>query len=200
MSQEIEIEVKNLITTTEFNRIVTALQLKSSDFKQQINHYFDTADFSLKRHQAALRIREKHGQAILTLKQPHSVGLLETHQQLEHSEAIHAIETGQLPDGEVVKQINDSFPINLNDLSCLGTLTTDRAELPYADGLLVIDKSTYLCITDYEIEYEGKDEQVAKQTFSTFLSEQQIPLRKTDNKIARFFKEKKNQEKDANIE
>lgn len=48
MTQEIEIEFKNLLTKSEFQKLSEALGMKKHDFKRQINHYFDTKDFSLK--------------------------------------------------------------------------------------------------------------------------------------------------------
>ncbi len=48
MTQEIEIEFKNLLTKSEFLKLSEALCMKKHDFKQQVNHYFDTKDFSLK--------------------------------------------------------------------------------------------------------------------------------------------------------
>ncbi len=48
MTQEIEIEFKNLLTKSEFLKLGEALCMKEHDFKQQVNHYFDTKDFSLK--------------------------------------------------------------------------------------------------------------------------------------------------------
>ncbi len=59
MTQEIEIEFKNLLTKSEFLKLSEALCMKEHDFKQQVNHYFDTKDFSLKQKKSALRIREK---------------------------------------------------------------------------------------------------------------------------------------------
>lgn len=47
MSQEIEIEFKNMLTKQEFKNIA-ALQLTEKDFTDQKNHYFDTDSFALK--------------------------------------------------------------------------------------------------------------------------------------------------------
>ncbi|MCY7706811.1 CYTH domain-containing protein, partial [Bacillus safensis] len=38
--------------------------------------------FDIKSQLAALRMREKNGQWVLTLKEPHEIGLLETHQTI----------------------------------------------------------------------------------------------------------------------
>lgn len=39
MSQEIEIEFKNMLTKQEFKNIASALQLTEKDFTDQKNHY-----------------------------------------------------------------------------------------------------------------------------------------------------------------
>ncbi len=95
MTQEIEIEFKNLLTKSEFLKLSEALCMKEHDFKQQVNHYFDTKDFSLKQKKSALRIREKDGAFVLTLKEPAAVGLLETHQEL----AAPDLDVFKIPDG-----------------------------------------------------------------------------------------------------
>ena len=73
MTQEIEIEFKNLLTKSEFLKLSEALCMKEHDFKQQVNHYFDTKDFSLKQKISTPHPR-KDGAFVLTLKNlPRSV-------------------------------------------------------------------------------------------------------------------------------
>lgn len=59
MSQNIEIEFKNLLTETEFMQLKSFLDIDNSMFIKQDNHYFDTANFTLKELGCALRIRFK---------------------------------------------------------------------------------------------------------------------------------------------
>ncbi|MBC3697800.1 CYTH domain-containing protein, partial [Bacillus pumilus] len=82
MAQEIEIELKQLLMKEEFEQLKQHFQLKDSDFHTQTNYYFDTPQFDIKSQFAALRMREKNGQWVLTLKEPHEIGLLETHQTI----------------------------------------------------------------------------------------------------------------------
>ena len=49
MSQNIEIEFKNMLTKEEFIQKKSDFQVKSSDFVKQENDYFDTLDFALKK-------------------------------------------------------------------------------------------------------------------------------------------------------
>ncbi|MGO4889366.1 CYTH domain-containing protein [Anaerobacillus sp. MEB173] len=192
MNQEVEIEFKNIVTKEEFDKLLAHFLINDTDFKTQQNHYFDTLNFSLKQHRAALRIREKNGKATLTLKEPHHVGLLESHQSLSKEEVQKALNEGGIPNGDIASHIINSFKIHPNEFTYLGTLTTSRAEISYKSGTLVFDYSTYLDTEDYEIEYEGSDETIAKETFLNLLNQQHIPIRTSDNKIVRFFTRKAN--------
>jgi uncharacterized protein YjbK len=189
MSQNIEIEFKNMLTEEEFLRLKTHFLIDSANFKKQINHYFDTPSFSLKDHHSALRIREKETEFEMTLKQPAAQGLLETNQQLSAAQAEEILSTGKLLDGEVkeavCKLIHDA-----DELHYFGSLTTERAEFDYKGGLLVLDHSYYLNTEDYEIEYEVTDETDGFRIFSEMLDELKIPVRTTDNKIKRFYTKK----------
>lgn len=188
MSQEIEIEFKNLLLEEEFQKLCHYFQIEEKDFFAQTNHYFDTPDFILKNLGSALRIREKNGQCELTLKEPHDVGLLETNQPLTKDEA-DLLFTGTFPDGQVKDVLlAKHFPID--KLQCFGTLTTKRAEKQYKSGTIVLDESSYLNKKDYEIEYEVSNFTIGKEEFFRLLTEKNIPIRKTANKIKRLYETK----------
>ncbi|WP_226530479.1 CYTH domain-containing protein [Metabacillus niabensis] len=189
MSQEIEIEFKNILTRNEFTNIKKVFQLKDEQFFLQENHYFDTPQFSLKERGSALRIRKKQNQFVMTLKEPAQVGILETHQIVTKEAAQQMMETGILEDGQITERIT-SLGINKADMSYFGTLSTLRAEINYKNGLLVIDHSRYLNIEDFELEYEVTDEQEGKKVFDNLLEELNIPIRETKNKIRRFYEQK----------
>ncbi len=74
MTQEIEIEFKNIVTKEEFDTLCKSFSIEA--FTKQVNHYFETPDFSLKEAGSALRIRHKGATYTLTLKQPAEIGLL----------------------------------------------------------------------------------------------------------------------------
>ncbi|MGM0753477.1 MAG: CYTH domain-containing protein [Bacillota bacterium] len=189
MGQEIEIEFKNLVTQNEFTRLTSHFHIKDEDFISQDNHYFDTPHYQLKDNQSALRIREKNGTYTLTLKTPLNEDLLETNQKLTKEESESLLYRGIFPDGEV-KDTLVSLQIPIKSLQHFGTLSTSRAETDYKDGLLVFDKSSYLQKVDYELEYEVKERKSGEAIFLNLLKELNIPLRKTDNKIKRFYQEK----------
>ncbi|MDR4887002.1 CYTH domain-containing protein [Fredinandcohnia sp. QZ13] len=190
MSQELEIEFKNLLEENEYHRLLSAFSIDDEKKVIQENFYFDTAQFSLKNQGAALRIREKNGTYTLTLKQPVPRGLLETHQVLTGEEAKQMLDGGPIIDGEV-STILKTLSINPMDVTFYGSLKTKRAEVEYKKGLLVLDKSYYLNRCDFEVEYEVTDEVIGKEIFNELLLQHNIPIRKTDNKIRRFYDRKK---------
>jgi uncharacterized protein YjbK len=195
MEQEIELEFKNLLTTNEFQNLLRAFSVNKSHFASQTNHYFDTYDFQLKSISCALRIREKNGNVTLTLKQPHSEGLLETHEPLS-LELFKKMLDGDttVVQNTPMASVFQEIQINTDELRYLGSLTTNRAQLIYQSGLLVFDHSFYLDKEDYEMEYEVNDATVGKQNFEALLQQYDIPLRETLNKIQRFFDASQNLE------
>ncbi|URT72244.1 CYTH domain-containing protein [Cytobacillus firmus] len=193
-NKNIEIEFKNMITTDEFTALMNFLNLRSEDFSEQENHYFDTPDFLLKEKGSALRIRHKYGSFELTLKQPHPEGLLETNEDLSESEAAEMIQTGKIPREQIKKSLEE-LGIKTDNLRYFGTLTTKRAEKEYNKGLAVLDHSRYLDKEDFEIEFEVDDRKDGQMVFLNLLQQLNIPVRKTENKIKRFYNEKYRQQK-----
>ncbi|MFX3624132.1 MAG: CYTH domain-containing protein [Ectobacillus sp.] len=189
MTEEIEIEFKNIVTKEEFQRICDAFSITS--FTEQVNHYFETPSFSLKEKGCALRIRFKNGTYTFTLKQPAATGLRETHQRLSEAEAKQMLERSQIVPGSIANRLKE-MQIPASDLQYFGSLTTKRAETPYKEGILVLDHSFYFNQNDYELEYEVKEEN-KKLDFFTLLAEYNIPLRPTQNKVQRFFLAKQNE-------
>jgi uncharacterized protein YjbK len=189
MSETIEIEFKNLLTKVEYENLLKTFNVKEKDVVMQSNHYFDTPEFDLKNLGSALRIREKRNNLELTLKQPAAVGLLETTQHLSVNEFQAAIQLQIFPKG-IVQERLEQLKIAFNKIVYFGSLTTKRAEFPYKVGLLVLDHSFYLKKEDYEIEYEVEDFQTGQLVFQELLKQYDIPIRKTQNKIARFYQQK----------
>ncbi|WP_430236695.1 CYTH domain-containing protein [Neobacillus sp. SM06] len=187
--QNLEIEFKNMLTKEEYERLFEFFKLEEDAIFTQENHYFDTADFQLKRNGAALRIREKNGQYELTLKQPYKEGLLETNELLSVQEAQQAISRNILPSG-TVQQLIEKMGIPFSILEYFGSLVTKRAEIKDSNGLLVLDYSTYLNTEDYELEYEVENVKQGQAFFHKFLAKHGIPVRETKNKVRRFYERK----------
>ncbi|MFD1040706.1 CYTH domain-containing protein [Virgibacillus byunsanensis] len=185
MTQEIEIEYKNLLTKDEYNRLWSHLSIPKKS-KTQTNFYFETEDFSLKKHGCALRIREKAGNYTLTLKEPHETGLLETHDSLTKQEATLWISGNKMEKPNIAKRL-ENININISDLCYYGSLTTERVEIQSDDVLIVLDYSMYNGKSDYELEVEAPTEEIGLNVFHSLLEDMNIPKRNTPNKIQRFF-------------
>ena len=185
LSQEIEIEFKNLLTKEEFNQIRTYLSFPDKGVAQT-NFYFETKDFTLKNNHAALRIREKNGEYTLTLKQPGGQGLLETHDFLTKEEANEWFNGNPVSKTHTAKQLAD-LDICPSDLIYYGSLTTIRLEYKHKGFIYVLDDSHYNNHSDYELEIEAPSYDAGLTTFNQLLTTLSIPRRKTPNKIERFF-------------
>ncbi|XJZ28196.1 CYTH domain-containing protein [Bacillota bacterium Lsc_1132] len=189
MTQTLEIEFKNILTKSEYERLLEFFKIEKEAIFAQENHYFDTSDFQLKQKGAALRIREKDQQFELTLKQPFQEGLLETNVLLSPHVAQLAFSKNLLPEGEIEKLIEE-MGIPFSKLKYFGSLLTKRAEVKDANGLFVLDYSSYLKKEDYELEYEVENYQRGQAFFNEFLAKHGIPKRETKNKIQRFYDRK----------
>ena len=185
MSQEIEIEYKNLLTIDEYKRLFRKLPFPEIG-QEQVNYYFETIDFALRKNSCALRIREKNKIYQLTLKEPHPQGLLETHDLLTKSEALSWLK-GHIIEKEHIKKQLATFNISFKNLLYFGSLTTIRREVKYNNVLLVLDQSTYNGQTDYEFELEANTVDIGLQVFNDLLHEHKIVKKDTPNKIQRFF-------------
>ncbi|KMK77304.1 CYTH domain-containing protein [Alkalihalobacillus pseudalcaliphilus] len=186
MTKEIEIESKSMLSLNDYHQLINHFQLHQQQGFLQQNHYFETKDMQLKVHHCALRVRKKNEQYTLTLKQPQKEGLLETNQIITGSDLVTFQTTGTLPSGEVQQQLQDSA-LHTDTFIYLGCLETERHELTYEQGLLCLDKSSYLGKTDYEVEFEGHSEAHAEATMAHLLQTLQIENKKSKNKVQRFF-------------
>lgn len=187
MKQEIEIELKNLMTKDEFSQLIKHFSIPESSFKKQINYYFDTTDFNLKQNHCALRIRHKSNTYTLTLKEPYEEGLLESHETLTEEEAQQLMDGKEFTSNDILNHIESKYGISKLSIEYLGSLETTRSEYPYKSGLLVFDHSKYLGKEDYELEFEVPERTQGEREFNDLLQTFSIPQRKTPNKIQRFF-------------
>jgi uncharacterized protein YjbK len=190
LSQEIEIEYKNLITKDQYETLMDQYDSLRHPIYKQVNHYFDTKNFSIKTLRAALRVRFKQNNYVLTLKQPHSTGLLETHQKLDNQEFTFLKEHGKIGAGEVSHQLSQLIGQTIPQLCYLGHLTTERTEIPLKEGLLVLDKSYYFDRVDYEIEFECEEATRGRIDFQQLIDSWGLSWIEPMNKIERFYKVK----------
>ncbi|TCT22403.1 uncharacterized protein YjbK [Melghiribacillus thermohalophilus] len=187
--QEVEIEFKNMLTKDEYHSLIKKLHLSESQSNVQTNYYFETENFQLKQHNAALRIREKDGKYQCTLKQPRAYGLLETHDWLTKEECSEWISGNVTLKENVGKRLKE-MGISSRQLVYQGKLITRRIETPWRDCTLVLDHSQYKGTEDFELELEATEYKKGRAVFLALLTNMQIPARNTPNKIERFFKSK----------
>lgn len=185
MSENLEIEFKTLLSKEEFSRTIDYFQLKEEHFFTQINYYFDSSDFQLKKQNIGLRVRILSKFAEITLKIPNKVGLLEINDTLSSEEAEQIIESERLPDsGNVYNKLTD-IGISKQDLRLIGSLKTKRAEIKLPQGLLALDESWYNEQHDFELELEVDDAIQGKENFLSLLDSLTIKETPSPNKIQR---------------
>jgi uncharacterized protein YjbK len=186
MKQEIEIEFKNLLTKEEYDQLIAYFQLKETESILQTNYYFETDSFHLKELGSALRIREKNNQIIFTLKTPADIGLLETSEVIS-KEMFQSCINGKVQIPKNIELQLTKMHIPIKDLKFVGQLQTYRLKKHYQECLIVLDHSLYLQTEDFELELETMDFEHGQRVFLQLLAENNIPKRKTKNKIQRLF-------------
>ncbi|ULG72652.1 CYTH domain-containing protein [Macrococcus brunensis] len=183
--EELEIEFKNLIDYPVYDR------LRNTYFKEaavitQTNFYIDNTHEEIAAARIALRIRDTGDSLMMTLKVPQEVGIMEYYGKINPTmlDDEH-INQHEFPDN--IRQQLESRGIDVDSLYIVGALSTERREIPYDGGLLVLDASHYLDTEDFELEYEVSDYESGLEKFETFLSQQGIQSKKPLNKIQRFY-------------
>lgn len=184
MQSEKEIEFKNLLTKQEFECFVLFFQIDQKDFHTQTNYYFDTQNNFFKDNRMGFRLRVLRNKNELTLKRP-----IEEHVMEENTVEVSDFERDAIINQSTFPSIPFLQQFNLvTPLLCIGSLQTNRVEIPFKNGTLFLDHSIYGQTEDYEVEYESSDVKYGKKVFHELLEEHNIPIRQTDKKIARLVK------------
>ena len=184
MQTEKEIEFKNLLTKKEFKSFVQFFQVDQKDFHSQTNYYFDTQDNFFKDNRMGFRLRVLSDRNELTLKRP-----IEEHVMEENTVYINDQERDAIINEVVFPSIPYLDQFNLtSSLICIGSLQTNRVQVPFEKGTLFLDHSIYSQTEDFEVEYESSDVKYGKKVFLDLLDSHNIPIRHTDKKIARLVK------------
>jgi len=184
MLSEKEIEFKNLLTKQEFDTLLKEFHVTKEDFHSQTNYYFDTPEKDFQKNKIGFRLRVMEGRNEITLKTP-----LEDHVMEEQTILVTDQERDQVlresifPSLSFLEKKNLPYPT-----ICIGSIKTNRAFVEIKDGTLFFDHSFYSQIEDYEVEYESQDVEKGQAFFLQLLKQHQIPVRKTDKKIARLVK------------
>ena len=183
--QSTEAEFKTLLTKEEYDRLFE--KFKNNHIDYQTNHYFDTTRFTLKACQASLRVRERDV-FTLTLKRRKGYGgynVQENSLQITKEMFDEIKETGYLPDGTLNNEVLNI--IGTQKLVNFMSLSTKRLFFYYGNGILFIDESKYLGITDYELEYEAKNYQDGKKEFIQLLVDLNVKYKRSEKKIKRAY-------------
>lgn len=198
MQKGTEVEFKSLLTEQEYKKILSQYKTAKSDF--QTNHYFDTTRFSLKALDASLRVRQRDNYE-LTLKRKKGYNtdiksIIITEEQFKQIRSTGSIIFDNVSDVQIdtyneIVTILQSL-IKEQKINNFLSLSTLRYYAPYASGMINIDKSDYLGITDYEIEFSGKAYHQGKLDFIQFISEYGIQYKKSEKKIKRAYTAMKN--------
>ena len=181
--QHIEIEYKTLLSQTDYQRL--SQLFTDTAPVSQTNYYLETPNQAIKKAKMSLRIRTLPERAELTLKIPLAIGNEEHNQDLSLAQAQAILENLELPKGQIYDHLLKAS-IPLEELTCLGSLTTKRLEKAFPIGLMALDSNSYSGRQDYELELEVSDAKQGKADFDQFLQEQNIPYRYAKSKVARF--------------
>ena len=182
MQKSVEVEFKTLLSKEEYERLMD--QFKGNRMDLQTNHYFDTSRFSLKALDASLRVRERESLE-LTLKRKKGYIIQEFNLPINKEIFEEIKTTGVLPEGELKNELSNLIgEQKINNFLSLSTL---RMFFAYNNGVLFIDKSQYLGITDYELEYEAKSYHAGKKEFVQIINELGIQYRKSEKKVRRAY-------------
>ena len=175
-------EFKTLLSKEEYSRLYD--KFKDNQRDVQTNHYLDTNRFSLKATDTSLRIRERENFE-LTFKRKKGYNLHELRQEISKEDFKIIIETGSLPEGDLANEINNI--IGNQKLENFMSLSTDRLCLQYGNGIIYLDKDSYLGFTDYELLYEAKNQFDGKKEFIQLLTDLNIKYKKAEKKIKRAY-------------
>lgn len=183
--EELEIEFKNMLDYQTFAHLRDHV-FKEAAVIQQTNFYIDTLDEQLAHRKIALRIRDTGHSLMMTLKVPQPKGVMEYHGVIQSSllDDEH-IDRKSIP--ENIQTQLDLHQITSDELYIIGALSTERREVSYKEGLLVLDASHYLDTEDFELEYEVSDYDQGYSDFLEFLDTYHIEKRPSINKVQRFY-------------
>ena len=168
MEEVIEKELKYQLDKEDYIKLNQYLEKKfvKRDYIIQTNYYIDTGDFTLNKNNITARIRNILDKKYeFTIKVPKSNNNNIKHASIkkEVSVEIDKVEAEKLlQNGIWHKDIIDilnkyiDFPICYSDFRIIGSLKTERVlyDIKGFNEFLSIDKSIYLNIQDYEVEWE----------------------------------------------
>lgn len=183
---ELEIEFKNLLNENEYSTLYDTF-FKRVPGQSLVNYYIDTPDLELRSNTLLLRVRKDDGKQIMTLKAPTVKGVLEFNEEVDYDlDSRKDVAQAEVPD--LIADELKKRHIGIDELKIYGSLETERHETEYEGGLLVLDKSSYLGSTDFEIEYEVSDYDKGETIFNRLMADHNISRRGEVTKSERFYR------------
>lgn len=153
--EDFEQEVKFLLDKESFEKIYKDF-VADKNPKRQVNYYFDPSAL-VGDKSTTIRIREKDGKYTLTVKEKKSSA-----KDLSTEKSASVLEDDFnkiMADGFL--KIEDYLENSLKgQVPFLGSLETIRDEVQYKNIALAFDKSSYFGQVDYEIEMEGRQDNI----------------------------------------
>lgn len=187
MSHNIETELKVLLSKEQFESLASHFNLPPEPSIVQRNTYYDTADLNLKLADTALRLRNFATSSEWTIKQ--------------RQDAFRSLELNQINAQPVLPVPTEITSSHIHSQDLLNFLSSHQIELPALNqthdilterwnmmtevGEYALDRSHYLDTTDYELEFETEQLELAQQTFKALLKQLDISYRPAPTKISR---------------
>lgn len=179
MNKHIEKEYKMLLTKNEYLTL-RALYPNAISIPQT-NTYYDTVAQTLKKQQCALRIREKNGTFLLTLKHRKGKNLYEHESKIDQNRPEVFLKTD-------IQKLLEQFHVT-TQLKPIANFITHRTSIDFEHAQLCIDFNQFAHYEDYEVEYEYKLEHDGRKIFKSILAKANIHFSPNDQpKIARALK------------
>lgn len=144
----LEVEYKCLIDEETYNKIKHKYEWDS--IKEQINYYYNDMSKELSKRRITVRIREKDGKLKLQAKR-----------HKNSDSPLHISEESEIDVSSIPSLIDEQTARKITGVDSMGkliksgSLTTLRHSFMWNSTTeICLDKSTYLGITDYEVEIE----------------------------------------------
>ena len=137
---EKEYELKMLLTNREYRFLLDMFNLLTVETDLQTNYYYDTLDEIMRKKNVTIRVREKNGKLLGTVKR-------------------HLVNGDSLEEHFHVDTLPQVIMLEGTPVWLKGSLVTERKTLRVSDGItLMLDLNQYLNTVDYELEIEYSEQ------------------------------------------
>ncbi|MCD8204814.1 MAG: CYTH domain-containing protein [Coprobacillus sp.] len=175
-----EIETRTFISEQNYINITASFLRADShlEFFDVANYYIDDASFTLESNKCYLRIRNEKNTLELTLKKYISDSeCVEISDNISETDFSLITESHILPAGEVSDALSE---MGLNKLTFIkvGEMQTKRLELEREDYKIILDSNKYNEKSDYNLEVEAIDKELASTTLERLAEEYHFKISK----------------------